>query len=226
MLIAVILILGLLYFINRSFLEQKTITSDPNKASDIVINNQHSNSPEILDPNDLANYSQADDLTSNQNYFDNENPLDETTALSSNQDLAYYDVPNTEIGNEPAPKTKKPIVKEQNNPVKKDNVQKKRNDDTIGNLIKEIDSNGTSARSKSPSKSYKIQAGSYKTETEANRQKARLIMLNVPSDVVKVNLNGVDYYRVISSSKVSKEEANKIKSTLKTKSIDSFLISQ
>ncbi|MCV2509508.1 MAG: SPOR domain-containing protein, partial [Neisseriaceae bacterium] len=119
-----------------------------------------------------------------------------------------------------------------NKPVKKETTTKKSdNEDTIGNLINDINNGKTSQRTKQKAnttnnKAYKVQMGSYKTQQEANKQKARLIMMDIPSTVVKANVNGQDYYRVVTAQPVSKEKANQIKSNLKNKNIDSLIISQ
>ena len=66
--------------------------------------------------------------------------------------------------------------------------------------------------------------GSYQSEAEAERQKAHLLILNVPARVNKVKVNDKDFFRVASAKKFSKKQAEQIKSTLQSQHINSILI--
>ena len=57
--------------------------------------------------------------------------------------------------------------------------------------------------------SYRLQVGSFKKTTDADRQKARLALLGVEVDVQKVNIGQGDvYYRVLTMPFASKAELN------------------
>ncbi|MFH4415732.1 MAG: SPOR domain-containing protein [Neisseriaceae bacterium] len=96
--------------------------------------------------------------------------------------------------------------------------------DRIGSLIKELDRH--KASSLTSTRSYQIQMGAYRDPKEADRQRAHLLILNVSAQVIKVKVNGQDYYRVISAKPLTKEQALQIQSALRAQRIDSIVLSR
>ncbi|QRN40900.1 MAG: hypothetical protein GKC53_01850 [Neisseriaceae bacterium] len=244
MVIATFLIVILLWFINRSVLEHdfSAKKKDPNIPIATINISKDKQQPETLHPADFNNGISSSDLTNSQIFSQNNN-FDPTSHIEYNSDTKHYpdfdfsEVQNNDSNNINSKTSNKNNIEIQdkninvNKPAKKiiPPAKEPNNEDTIGNLINNINSRKISQRTEQKTgtgKKYKVQIGSYKTPQEASKQKARLIMMDINSTVVKVNINGQDYYRVMTIQPVSKEQAYQIKSTLKNKNIDSLIISQ
>lgn len=76
---------------------------------------------------------------------------------------------------------------------------------------------GTSA----PASSYVLQAGSFKSEAEADKRRASILMLGLPVKVQKVPGNEV-WYRVLVGPFEGKEAAQQARSNLKASGVDTL----
>ena len=138
-------------------------------------------------------------------------------------------------GTEPAIDKKADAAKANINKLKDNSLKKEKKEehDDLGQLIQDIQKKGSNtakikadhlATEKRAEANYLIQMGSYQSEAEAERQKAHLLILNVPVRVNKVKVNDKDFFRVVSAKKFSKIQAEQIKSTLQSQHINSILI--
>ena len=121
-------------------------------------------------------------------------------------------------GTEPAIDKKADAAKANINKLKDNSLKKEKKEehDDLGQLIQDIQKKGSNtakikadhlATEKRAEANYLIQMGSYQSEAEAERQKAHLLILNVPVRVNKVKVNDKDFFRVVSAKKFSKIQA-------------------
>lgn len=66
-----------------------------------------------------------------------------------------------------------------------------------------------------------LQIGSFNNLTDADAQRAKLIMLGIDSNIITVNIKGNTRYRVI-TNKMNQQEANQIQQTLQQNNFDSL----
>ncbi len=72
---------------------------------------------------------------------------------------------------------------------------------------------------------YRLQVGSFKKMSDADRQKARLALLGVEAEIQKVNIKQGDiYYRVMTPTITSKKELNAKRSMLQKNRINSLVV--
>lgn len=142
---------------------------------------------------------------------------------------------NPGIGTEPAVAHKADAAKANINNAPENNslAKEQKEEDHLGKLIQNIQNKVPNTEKikvdhptteKKAEANYLIQIGSYQSEAEAERQKAHLLILNVPARVKKVKVNGEEFFRVVSVKKFSKKQAEQIKSTLQSQRINSILI--
>ncbi len=73
--------------------------------------------------------------------------------------------------------------------------------------------------------SYRLQVGSFKKMSDADRQKARLALLGVEADIQKVNIGGGEiYYRVLTMPFSSKKELNEKRKMFQKNKINSLVV--
>ena len=73
--------------------------------------------------------------------------------------------------------------------------------------------------------SYRLQVGSFKKMSDADRQKARLALLGVEAEIQKVNIRqGGIYYRVMTPPISSKKELNAKRTMLQKNRINSLVV--
>ena len=85
--------------------------------------------------------------------------------------------------------------------------------------------NNGSANKDSKESKYRLQVGSFKKLTDADRQKARLALLGVEAEIQKVNIGEGDiYYRVLTQAFSSKKELNKKRSMFQKNKINSLIV--
>jgi len=73
--------------------------------------------------------------------------------------------------------------------------------------------------------SYRLQVGSFKKMSDADRQKARLALLGVEAEIQKVNIRqGGIYYRVMTPPISTKKELNAKRSMLQKNRINSLVV--
>ena len=73
--------------------------------------------------------------------------------------------------------------------------------------------------------SYRLQVGSFKKMSDADRQKARLALLGVEADIQKVNIGQGDvYYRVLTLPFDSKKELNEKRKLFQQNKINSLVV--
>lgn len=141
---------------------------------------------------------------------------------------------NPGSGTEPAIDHKTDAAKANINKPEDNSLAKEQKEgDHLGQLIQNIQNKVSNTEKikvdhptteKKAEANYLIQMGSYQSEAEAERQKAHLLILNVPARVNKVKVNDKDFFRVASAKKFSKKQAEQIKSTLQSQHINSILI--
>lgn len=141
---------------------------------------------------------------------------------------------NPGSGTEPAIDHKTDAAKANINKPEDNSLAKEQKEgDHLGQLIQNIQNKVSNTEKikvdhptteKKAEANYLIQMGSYQSEAEAERQKAHLLILNVPARVNKVKVNDKDFFRVVSAKKFSKKQAEQIKSTLQSQHINSILI--
>ena len=72
---------------------------------------------------------------------------------------------------------------------------------------------------------YRLQVGSFKKASDADRQKAKLAMLGVEADIQRVNIGqGETYYRVLTASVADKSELNAQKRLFQQNKINSLVV--
>ncbi len=73
--------------------------------------------------------------------------------------------------------------------------------------------------------SYRLQVGSFKKMSDADRQKARLALLGVEAEIQKVNIGrGEIYYRVMTPPISTKKELNAKRTMLQKNRINSLVV--
>lgn len=74
--------------------------------------------------------------------------------------------------------------------------------------------------------SFLLQAGSFKSEAEADKRRAAILMLGMPVKVVKVAKDGAPWFRVVVGPFQGKAAADSARASLKGNGVDSLLIKQ
>ena len=207
-------------------------------SSKETINKAEANSSSVS-VNTLPNKDQNKEHT---NHLRSSKTIDQGAKKTINQGTKekkdVVDLPkptNPENGTEPAIDKKADAAKANINKLKDNSLKKEKKEehDDLGRLIQDIQKKGSNtakikadhlATEKRAEANYLIQMGSYQSEAEAERQKAHLLILNVPVRVNKVKVNDKDFFRVVSAKKFSKIQAEQIKSTLQSQHINSILI--
>ena len=203
-----------------------------------TINKAEANSSSVS-VNTLPNKDQNKEHT---NHLRSSKTIDQGAKKTINQGTKekkdVVDLPkptNPGNGTEPAIDKKADAAKANINKLKDNSLKKEKKEehDDLGRLIQDIQKKGSNtakikadhlATEKRAEANYLIQMGSYQSEAEAERQKAHLLILNVPVRVNKVKVNDKDFFRVVSAKKFSKIQAEQIKSTLQSQHINSILI--
>ena len=203
-----------------------------------TINKAEANSSSVS-VNTLPNKDQNKEHT---NHLRSSKTIDQGAKKTINQGTKekkdVVDLPkptNPGNGTEPAIDKKADAAKANINKLKDNSLKKEKKEehDDLGQLIQDIQKKGSNtakikadhlATEKRAEANYLIQMGSYQSEAEAERQKAHLLILNVPVRVNKVKVNDKDFFRVVSAKKFSKIQAEQIKSTLQSQHINSILI--
>lgn len=207
-------------------------------SSKETINKAEANSSSVS-VNTLPNKDQNKEHT---NHLRSSKTIDQGAKKTINQgtkekkDVVNLPKPtNPGNGTEPAIDKKADAAKANINKLKDNSLKKEKKEehDDLGQLIQDIQKKGSNtakikadhlATEKRAEANYLIQMGSYQSEAEAERQKAHLLILNVPVRVNKVKVNDKDFFRVVSAKKFSKIQAEQIKSTLQSQHINSILI--
>ena len=207
-------------------------------SSKETINKAEANSSSVS-VNTLPNKDQNKEHT---NHLRSSKTIDQGAKKTINQGTKekkdVVDLPkptNPGNGTEPAIDKKADAAKANINKLKDNSLKKEKKEehDDLGQLIQDIQKKGSNtakikadhlATEKRAEANYLIQMGSYQSEAEAERQKAHLLILNVPVRVNKVKVNDKDFFRVVSAKKFSKIQAEQIKSTLQSQHINSILI--
>ena len=207
-------------------------------SSKETINKAEANSSSVS-VNTLPNKDQNKEHT---NHLRSSKTIDQGAKKTINQGTKekkdVVDLPkptNPGNGTEPAIDKKADAAKANINKLKDNSLKKEKKEehDDLGRLIQDIQKKGSNtakikadhlATEKRAEANYLIQMGSYQSEAEAERQKAHLLILNVPVRVNKVKVNDKDFFRVVSAKKFSKIQAEQIKSTLQSQHINSILI--
>lgn len=73
---------------------------------------------------------------------------------------------------------------------------------------------------------YLLQAGSFKSEAEADKRRAAILLLGMPVKVVKVGKEGAPWFRVVVGPFQGKAAADSARASLKGNGVDSLLIKQ
>lgn len=74
---------------------------------------------------------------------------------------------------------------------------------------------------------YRLQAGSFRKMSDAERQKAKLALLGVEADIQKVKISAGDvYHRVLTDAFDSKTELNRNRKLLQQNGINSLVVKQ
>lgn len=71
-----------------------------------------------------------------------------------------------------------------------------------------------------------LQAGSFRSEAEADRRRAAILLLGMPVKVVKVGKDGEAWYRVVVGPFQGKAAADSARASLKGNGVDSLVIKQ
>jgi cell division protein FtsN len=82
------------------------------------------------------------------------------------------------------------------------------------------------ARPDAPGPSFLLQAGSFRSEAEADKRRAAILMLGMPVKVVKVGKDGAPWYRVVVGPFQGKAAADSARASLKGNGVDSLVIKQ
>lgn len=82
------------------------------------------------------------------------------------------------------------------------------------------------ARPEADGPSFLLQAGSFKSEAEADKRRAAILLLGMPVKVVKVGKDGTPWYRVVVGPFQGKAAADSARASLKGNGVDSLLIKQ
>ena len=217
---------------------KETINKAEADSSKETINKAEANSSSVS-VNTLPNKDQNKEHT---NHLRSSKTIDQGAKKTINQGTKekkdVVDLPkptNPGNGTEPAIDKKADAAKANINKLKDNSLKKEKKEehDDLGQLIQDIQKKGSNtakikadhlATEKRAEANYLIQMGSYQSEAEAERQKAHLLILNVPVRVNKVKVNDKDFFRVVSAKKFSKIQAEQIKSTLQSQHINSILI--
>ena len=217
---------------------KETINKAEADSSKETINKAEANSSSVS-VNTLPNKDQNKEHT---NRLRSSKTIDQGAKKTINQGTKekkdVVDLPkptNPGNGTEPAIDKKADAAKANINKLKDNSLKKEKKEehDDLGQLIQDIQKKGSNtakikadhlATEKRAEANYLIQMGSYQSEAEAERQKAHLLILNVPVRVNKVKVNDKDFFRVVSAKKFSKIQAEQIKSTLQSQHINSILI--
>jgi cell division protein FtsN len=74
---------------------------------------------------------------------------------------------------------------------------------------------------------YVLQAGSFRSEKEADRRRAEVLLLGLPVKTLKVTVKpGDDWYRVVVGPIKGKEAASAARASLRANGVDSLMLKQ
>ncbi|MES2918023.1 MAG: SPOR domain-containing protein [Pseudomonadota bacterium] len=82
------------------------------------------------------------------------------------------------------------------------------------------------ARPDSAGPAFLLQAGSFKSEAEADKRRAAILLLGMPVKVVKIGKDGAPWYRVVVGPFQGKAAADSARTSLKGNGVDSLVIKQ
>ncbi|ARU06457.1 hypothetical protein CCO03_18930 [Comamonas serinivorans] len=108
-------------------------------------------------------------------------------------------------------------------PASKPAPSAKPSDDPLGDLLRERAGTAANARSGDPF-TYYVQAGAFRSSTDADAQRARLGMLGIQARVTEREQAGRTVYRVRVGPFDNKEAADRAKAQLDNNSVDSALV--
>lgn len=205
LLIATIIIAGILYFLNKS----KSDFKNP------VVNNTPASAPEILTPP----ASSIPDLppvilptpTASQPAESASTPavsasqIDEQPIRPNTPDIPSHN-PATTPNSGKSIKTENPPTVTPEQILESGSIEKALQD--------------TQKKQNTKNKVY-LQIGSFNNLTDADAQRAKLVMLGIDSNIATVNIKGNTRYRVV-TNKMNQQEANQVQQTLQKNNFDSL----
>ena len=202
LLIATMIIAGILYFLNKS----KSDFKNP------VVNNTPVSAPEILTPP----ASSIPDLP--PVILPTPTASQPAESVSASQIDAQPNRPNTpDIPSHTpvtTPNSGKSIKTENPPTVTPEQILES------GSIEKALQD--TQKKQNTKNKVY-LQIGSFNNLTDADAQRAKLVMLGIDSNIATVNIKGNTRYRVI-TNKMNQQEANQVQQTLKKNYINSRIL--
>ncbi len=205
LLIATMIIAGILYFLNKS----KSDFKNP------VVNNTPVSAPEILTPPASSIPDLPPVILPTQTASQPAEPAS-TPAVSASQIDEQLNRPNTpDIPSHTpvtTPNSGKSIKMENPPTVTPEQILES------GSIEKALQD--TQKKQNTKNKVY-LQIGSFNNLTDADAQRAKLVMLGIDSNIATVNIKGNTRYRVI-TNKMNQQEANQVQQTLKKNNFDSL----
>lgn len=205
LLIATMIIAGILYFLNKS----KSDFKNP------VVNNTQASAPEILTP-PASSIPDLPPVTLPTPTASQPAESASTPTVSASQIDEQSSRPNTpdNPSHTPAttPNSGKSIKTENPPTVTPEQILES------GSIEKALQD--VQKKQNTKNKVY-LQIGSFNNLTDADAQRAKLIMLGIDSNIITVNIKGNTRYRVI-TNKMNQQEANQIQQTLQQNNFDSL----
>ena len=205
LLIATMIIAGILYFLNKS----KSDFKNP------VVNNTPASAPEILTP-PASSIPDLPPVTLPTPTASQPAESASTPTVSASQIDEQSSRPNTpdNPSHTPAttPNSGKSIKTENPPTVTPEQILES------GSIEKALQD--VQKKQNTKNKVY-LQIGSFNNLTDADAQRAKLIMLGIDSNIITVNIKGNTRYRVI-TNKMNQQEANQIQQTLQQNNFDSL----
>lgn len=205
LLIATMIIAGILYFLNKS----KSDFKNP------VVNNTPVSAPEILTPPASSIPDLPPVILPTQTASKPAEPAS-TPAVPASQIDKQPNRPNTpDIPSHTpvtTPNSGKSIKMENPPTVTPEQILES------GSIEKALQD--TQKKQNTKNKVY-LQIGSFNNLTDADAQRAKLVMLGIDSNIATVNIKGNTRYRVI-TNKMNQQEANQVQQTLKKNNFDSL----
>jgi cell division protein FtsN len=203
LLIATIIIAGILYFLSNS----KSDFKNP------AVNNNMPTAPEILTPHS----SSLPDLPSPAippRQSGSEPVIAASHPVSS--EIQNIEDHNPDLNN---PDIQKPA--QQPNPVKPNNPPLTPEQILNSGSIEKAQHEVKKKKKQSGTNKVYLQIGSFNNRTDADAQRAKLIMLGINSNISNVEIQGNTRYRVITKT-MNQNEANQIQEILKQNNLDSL----
>jgi len=97
-------------------------------------------------------------------------------------------------------------------------------DEEVGEVVKPRPSSVVSRSEPAASVSYRLQAGSFRKMSDADRQKAKLAMLGVEAEIQKANSQGTTFYRVLTQPVADKSSLNSQRKLFQQNGINSLVV--